>query len=169
MSTFPTVNPLWDFNLPADSLATLPDDDFLAILHSQIAEANNSNNSSAQPFQSYYVPQQNFPQEKSIDTNAKSATQLPTTNTPPSLSDSTPSPPSGFEPGLVDEPGSSRTESDPNGWPNMTGDELRKRKASFAAESDNEQGHSSQRTHLVEQGKHADLAIMSRILNSILL
>lgn len=150
MSTFPTVNPLWDFNLPADSLATLPDDDFLAILHSQIAEASNNGNN--QGFQSFYLPQQPVHQENPANSNSKSLTQMPPTNTPPPLSDSTPSPPSGLDSTAVDETTNSLAESESNGWGNANGDDPRKRKASFANESsENERGPPSQRTHLAEQ------------------
>jgi hypothetical protein len=154
MSTFSSVNPLWDFNLPADSLATLPDDDFLAILHNQIAEANNNTNTPSPGFQSYYVPPQVLPRENVIVNNGKSITQLPPTNTPPSLSDSTPSPP-GLESSLVDE-AAPRVESDLNGWNNSSSDDPRKRKASFTVDAgENDQAYPSQRTHLAEQRKRA--------------
>jgi hypothetical protein len=148
MSNFPSVNPLWDFNLPADSLATLPDDDFLAILHSQIAEAGNNGNNNLpnQGFQSYYLPQQPVPQQNKV------SNQVLPANTSPPLSDSTPSPPSGFESNNPEDSGPSRTDSDLNGWGASNIDDPRKRKASFPHElGDGER--IPQRSHMEEQSE----------------
>lgn len=160
MSAFQSVNPLWDFNLPADSLATLPDDDFLAILHSQIVEANNNNSDpQSQAFPSYFLPQQSLSQDYGVNINAKADPQIPHSTTPPSLSDSTPSPPSGFESNLVDDPG--RGDSDANGWSNANNEDQRKRKASFAAESpEDDQAHPSQRSHTTEQSELCQLSTL---------
>jgi AP-1-like factor len=90
MSGFQSANPLWDFTLPTDALTTLPDDDFLAILQSQIANTNGVVDPT-----SFFIPQQSN-QDIPLSANPKTLTRLPepSANASP-LTDSSPSPPSG--------------------------------------------------------------------------
>ncbi len=92
MSAYQSVNPLWDFSLPPESLTSLPDDDFLAIIQSQIANPTLSGDPTA-----FFIPQTAPHQDIPLSANPKSFTRIhqPSNVSPPS--DPSPSPPSAQE------------------------------------------------------------------------
>jgi AP-1-like transcription factor len=141
MSSFQHTNPLWDFSLPPESLTSLPDDDFLAIIQSQMTNPSLVSDQSA-----FFIPHQ-ISNDVPLSANPKSLTRIPNPPVVPTPSDSSPSPPSAQETTTSSRRDNPRRRS--------LGDDALKRKAYREQEEDDDDDDEqpSHRANPAERGK----------------